>query len=128
VARGTIGGLYADANRYFNAHYVRTMQAFGGPVFPQGRAGPAGFVRHLKSGGPCWCCCSIRMCRAPRPALSWPAGADGAFGRRTGAALWGRSVPFYGIRQPDGLSFDRVLEAPIPPATPRMMHQALTQP
>ena len=34
VARGfDIGGLYRNlSNRYFNAHYVRTMQAFGGPI------------------------------------------------------------------------------------------------
>ena len=53
VERGfVIGGLYRNlSNRYFNAHYVKTMQAFGGPVFPQGRAGTAGFVRHLKEGG-----------------------------------------------------------------------------
>ena len=49
VARGlNIGGLYRDMkNPYFNAHYVKTMEAFGGPVFPQGRRGTAGFVRHL---------------------------------------------------------------------------------
>ena len=49
VALGfNIGGLYRDMkNPYFNAHYVRTMERFGGPVFPQGRKGTAGFVRHL---------------------------------------------------------------------------------
>ncbi|MEP5090550.1 MAG: lauroyl acyltransferase, partial [Paracoccaceae bacterium] len=53
VARGlNIGGLYRDMkNPYFNAHYVKTMEAFGGPVFAQGRRGTAGFVKHLKAGG-----------------------------------------------------------------------------
>jgi len=53
VARGlNIGGLYRDMkNPFFNAHYVKTMEAFGGPVFAQGRRGTAGFVKHLKSGG-----------------------------------------------------------------------------
>ena len=53
VARGyKIGGLYRPmANAFFNEHYVKTMEAFGGPVFPQGPRGTAGFVRHLKAGG-----------------------------------------------------------------------------
>ncbi|MCX8507488.1 MAG: hypothetical protein ORN49_01185, partial [Rhodobacteraceae bacterium] len=53
VSRGfQIGGLYRPmVNAYFNAHYERTMQAFGGPVFAQGRQGTTGFVRHLKAGG-----------------------------------------------------------------------------
>ena len=33
-----VGGLYRDMrNPYFNAHYVKTMENFGGPVFAQGR-------------------------------------------------------------------------------------------
>ena len=34
-------------------------------------------------------------------------------------------IPFYGIRQPDGLSFDTVLEAPVPHSDPLQMTQAL---
>jgi KDO2-lipid IV(A) lauroyltransferase len=34
-------------------------------------------------------------------------------------------VPTYGIRQPDGLSFEVVVEPPIPKGTPEAMTQAL---
>ncbi|MEO0991567.1 MAG: lauroyl acyltransferase, partial [Pseudomonadota bacterium] len=34
-------------------------------------------------------------------------------------------VPGYGIRQPDGMTFDLVLEAPIPHKNPRQMTRAL---
>jgi KDO2-lipid IV(A) lauroyltransferase len=34
-------------------------------------------------------------------------------------------VPTYGIRQPDGLGFEVVVEPPVPPGTPEAMTQAL---
>ena len=34
-------------------------------------------------------------------------------------------IPFYGIRQEDGLSFECVLEAPVPHSNPMTMTQAL---
>ncbi len=34
-------------------------------------------------------------------------------------------IPFYGIRQDDGVSFDVVLEAPVPHSDPMTMTQAL---
>lgn len=128
VARGfTIGGLYRPMhNPYFNAHYIRTMEAFGGPVFPQGRSGTAGFVRHLKSGG--------------LLVLLFDQSAPGAqiefLGRSAQTALsaaelalrYGADlIPFYGIRRADGLSFDVVLEAPIPPSTALEMTTGLTR-
>ena len=37
-----IGGLYRPmTNAYFNDHYAKTMTAWGGPVFAQGKRGPA---------------------------------------------------------------------------------------
>ena len=127
VARGhDIGGLYRDmANPYFNAHYVKTMEAFGGPVFPQGRRGTAGFVRHLRDGGQLVLLFDQHVIGAPvldflgKPANTALSAAELAL--RYGAEL----IPFYGIRQPDGLSFDCVLEAPIPHTEPRAMTQAL---
>lgn len=127
VARGfNIGGLYRDMkNPYFNAHYVKTMEAFGGPVFPQGRKGTAGFVRHLKSGGQLVLLFDQHVYFAPvldflgEPARTAVSAAELAL--RYDALL----IPFYGIRQPDGLSFDCVLEAPVPPSDPETMTQAL---
>ena len=127
VAQGYhIGGLYRDMkNQYFNAHYVKTMEAFGGPVFPQGRKGTAGFVRHLKSGGQLVLLFDQHVYLAPVldfmgiPARTAVSAAELAL--RYDALL----IPFYGIRQEDGLSFECVLEAPVPHSDPMTMTQAL---
>ncbi|TCP42374.1 lysophospholipid acyltransferase family protein [Rhodovulum marinum] len=127
VARGLpIGGLYRPMrNRYFNAHYVRTMEAFGGPVFPQGRRGTGGFVRHLKAGGILVLLIDQHNARGAtlrflgQPARTALSAAELAL--RYDAVL----VPFYATRQADGLGFDIDLEAPIPPGTPEAMTQAL---
>lgn len=128
TARGlNIGGLYRDMkNPYFNAHYVKTMETFGGPVFAQGRRGTAGFVRHLKSGGQLVLLFDQHVFGAPtfdflgQPANTALSAAELAL--RYDATL----IPFYGIRQPDGLTFETVLEAPVPPSDAMTMTQAIT--
>jgi len=127
VARGyDIGGLYREMkNPYFNAHYVKTLEAFGGPVFPQGRRGTAGFVRHLKQGGRLVLLFDQHVQRAPildfigQPARTAVSAAELAL--RYDALL----IPFYGIRQDDGVSFDVVVEEPVPHSDPLTMTQAL---
>lgn len=127
VARGLdIGGLYREMkNPYFNAHYVKTLEAFGGPVFPQGRRGTAGFVRHLKQGGRLVLLFDQHVIRAPildfigKPARTAVSAAELAL--RYDALL----IPFYGIRKEDGVSFDVVVEAPVPHSDPESMTQAL---
>ncbi|MBL3596384.1 lauroyl acyltransferase [Rhodovulum sulfidophilum] len=127
VARGyEIGGLYRPmANPFFNAHYVRTMEAFGGPVFPQGRRGTTGFVRHLRSGGMLVLLTDQHARRGAelhfmgQPALTALSAAELAL--RYDAEL----IPFYATRCPDGLSFEIEIEAPVARATPREMMQAL---
>ena len=128
VARGlNIGGLYRDMkNPYFNAHYVKTMEAFGGPVFAQGRRGTAGFVRHLKDGGQLVLLFDQHVFDAPafdflgQPANTATSAADLAL--RYDALL----IPFYGIRQPDGLTFETVLEAPVPHSDAVTMTQTIS--
>ena len=128
VARGfQIGGLYRNlSNPYFNEHYVRTMQAFGGPVFPQGRAGTAGFVRHLRAGGQLVLLFDQDVPSGElipflgRPARTALSAAELAL--RLGADL----IPFFATRQPDGLSFRIELDAPVPPSDPLTMTQAIT--
>ena len=121
-----VGGLYRDmSNPYFNAHYVRTMYDLGGPVFAQGRKGTAGFVRHLKGGGQLVLLFDQHVFDAPvldflgHPAHTAISAAELAL--RFDALL----IPFYGIRGPDGLSFDCVLEEPIPHSDPLTMTQAM---
>ena len=127
VARGfDVGGLYRNMhNPYFNEHYVRTMKAFGGPVFAQGRRGTAGFVRHLRQGGQLVLLFDQHVHVAPtldflgHPANTAVSAAE--LSLRYNALL----IPFFGIRRDDGLSFDTVIEEPVEPSTPEVMTQEL---
>ncbi len=129
VSRGyQIGGLYRPmANAYFNAHYERTMQAFGGPVFAQGRQGTTGFVRHLKAGGHLVLLHDQRVSGGAlinflgQPAQTAVSAAELAL--RYNAEL----IPFYATRGTDGLSFAIDLEAPVPHSDPVTMTTALTR-
>lgn len=128
VAQGfTVGGLYRAArNAYFNEHYARTMEAFGGPVFAQGRRGTAGFVRHLRSGGQLVLLFDQDVNGAPefdflgRPARTATSAAELAL--RYNALL----IPFYATRQADGLSFAIELETPVPASDSHAMTAALS--
>ncbi len=127
VGRGfQIGGLYRPmTNAFFNDHYVRTMEAFGGPVFPQGPKGTAGFVRHLKAGGQLVLLFDQHVIGADRFEFLGrqvrTATSAAELALRYDALL----IPFYATRQPDGLSFAIELEAPVPPSDPAAMTQAL---
>ena len=128
VARGfQIGGLYRNlSNRYFNAHYVRTMQAFGGPVFPQGRAGTAGFVRHLKAGGQLVLLFDQDVPGAPAlPFLGQPA-RTALSAAELALRMQADLIPFFATRQADGLSFKVTLDRPIPHDRPETMMLAVT--
>ncbi|WP_322892132.1 MULTISPECIES: lysophospholipid acyltransferase family protein [unclassified Yoonia] len=121
----TIGGLYRPMqNAFFNSHYARTMTSWGGPVFEQGRQGTMGFVRHLRGGGMGTLLFDVAAKGPALPFLGKPAHtatsiADIAL--RTDALV----IPYFGIRQPDGLSFQIMLDAPIAPAAPVAMMLAL---
>ncbi len=128
VAQGyTIGGLYRPmSNSYFNAHYVRTMEAFGGPIFPQGRAGTTGFVKHLKAGGLLVLLFDQRAGSDQIKFLGEPARtalSAAELALRYKADL----IPVYATRQPDGLSFAVDLEAPIPHTNALEMTTQLTR-
>jgi KDO2-lipid IV(A) lauroyltransferase len=121
-----IGGLYRPMqNAFFNAHYARTMTSWGGPVFEQGRQGTMGFVRHLRGGGMGTLLFDVSAKGPAIPFLGRPAHtatsiADIAL--RTDALV----IPYFGVRQPDGLSFEIVLDAPVTHATPIEMMRELT--
>lgn len=121
-----IGGIYrAMDNPFFNAWYVRTLETVSGPVFERGR-GTAGFVRHLRAGGLAAILFDVHDLRGEpveflgRPAMTSTSPADLAL--RYDAEV----IPYFAIRLPDGLSFDVVVEAPIPHADPLGMMRAMT--
>jgi KDO2-lipid IV(A) lauroyltransferase len=123
---GQVGGLYRPLNNvYFNRHYVQAIARTSLPVFERGRRGLAEMMKFVRDGN------VMAM-------LSDQHFGHGApltfFGRRAFTALSvpeialkydALIVPCYGIRQPDGLSFRLVFEAPVPHTTPEEMGQAL---
>jgi KDO2-lipid IV(A) lauroyltransferase len=121
-----VGGLYKPlGNAAFNAAYVRAIGGIAGPVFPRDRRGLGRMVAFLKGGGVLGFLSDQRMLRGEaldflgRPALTALSAAELAL--KYGALL----VPVYGIREPDGLSFRFVAEAPIPHSDARSMMQAV---
>jgi KDO2-lipid IV(A) lauroyltransferase len=124
----SIGGLYRPmANPYFNAHYAKTMSSWGGPVFAQGRQGTIGFAKHLKSGGMATLLFDvansggINIPFMGHPARTATSAADLAL------RLKAEVIPYFGIRKPDGLSFDVHVEAPIAPDTAQAMMAEMTK-
>ncbi len=127
LARGyRVGGLYMPmSNPAFNARYVAAIGTIGQPLFQRGRAGLGGMLRFLRQGGMLGMVADHYMDHGVvldfmgKPARTALSAAELAL--RHDAAL----VPIYGIRQPDGLSFRVVAEAPIPHGDPVAMTQAL---
>jgi KDO2-lipid IV(A) lauroyltransferase len=127
AARGTlVAGLYRPMNNpFFNTHYVAALEALGKPLFPRGRHGLAAMLRHLREGGALGILIDQHVSRgAPltffgRTAYTALSAAEMALKFR--AVM----IPVYAIRQPDGLGFEVVLEAPVPHSTPEAMTQAL---
>lgn len=121
-----LGALYRPmSNPWFNAHYVRAIGTIGQPLFEQGRRGMAQMLRHLKAGGMLGILPDQRMRNGAalqffgveaRTALS-----TAEMALKYDAVL----IPTYAIRQADGLSFQIVVDAPIPRGTAEQMSQAL---
>ncbi|MCK0094176.1 lysophospholipid acyltransferase family protein [Yoonia sp. F2084L] len=109
----TIGGLYRPMqNAYFNDHYAKTMTSWGGPVFAQGRRGTMGFVRHLRGGGMGTLLYDVSAPGASLPFLGHPARTS-LSAAEIALKLDAVVIPYFGIRQTDGVSFQVEVEAPI---------------
>jgi KDO2-lipid IV(A) lauroyltransferase len=127
IARGyRVGALYMPmTNRHFNEHYVKAISRIGTPLFPRGRSGLADMVRHLRSGGMLGMLVDQHMVHGAQlsffgyPAMTALSAAELAL--KYDALL----VPTYAVRSPDGLSFDIIVETPIPQGSPEAMTQAL---
>ncbi|MGC3938918.1 lysophospholipid acyltransferase family protein [Roseobacter sp. EG26] len=127
IQRGhKVGGLYRSMNyKGFNDFYVSRISQVGTPLFLRGRRGMGEMVKFLKAGNAIALLIDQHMSAgAPlkffgRTAYTALSAAELAL--RYDALL----VPCYGIRQPDGLSFEMIVEKPIPHTTPEEMTQAL---
>ncbi len=121
-----LGGLYRPLNNPFlNDHYVKTIEAAGGPAFARGRRGLAGFMRHIKDGGHGALLVDqyyrdgeiLDFLGKPAPTAI----SVGEIALKYDALV----VPIYARRMENGLDFDIVLEPPIPHSDPVAMTQAL---
>ena len=127
ISRGfEMGALYRRmANPYFNAHYVRQMQAIGTPMFEQGRKGMGQMVRHLKQGGIIAIVGDLHAHGGKelqffgQTAITATVPAELAL--KYDAAL----IPVYAIRQPNGLDFTIVMLDPIAHSDPLTMTQQI---
>lgn len=127
IARGyRVGALYNPMkNPYFNNHYVAAISQIGTPLFPRGKKGLGDMVRHLRSGG----MLGLLMDQAMRHGAALTFFDQTAMTALSAAELALKYdalvIPTYAVRQPDGLSFQIIVEAPIPHGTPHAMTQAL---
>lgn len=122
-----MGSLYRPMhNAAFDAHYTAAMEAMGGAMFRQGRAGLAQMIRHLRGGGlvavlqDLWVHDGVPLPFLGQPAPTSLSAAEMAL--RYDALL----VPFYGIRGPDGLSFDIRIGPEVAHTDPVTMTRDLT--
>lgn len=120
------GSIYRPLhNRFSNEDLLKCYKVFGEPLFPKGKSGTRGAVRHLLKGG-FLCLMHDQKMRdgeildfMGQPALTSTVIADLAL--KFKAPL----IPAYAIRQADGYAINLELEAPIPHSTSREMSQAL---
>ncbi len=122
-----LAALYRPMNnRRFNSHYVRALEEIGTPLFPRSRSGIARYVRHLADGGIVGILTDLYSSRGVdvtffgQPAPTSPAACTWAL--RYDALV----LPCYGIRRPNGLDFDVIVEAPVAHGDPVAMTQEIT--
>lgn len=121
-----VGGIYRPMNNaYFNAHYVKTMSHFGGPVVPRGTSGMRALMRRLRDGGAMvmlfdqYMREGIEVPFLGRPSLTMTTAADLAL--KYNALL----VPFFGIRSDDGIRFRAHFATPVKLTTTEDVTRAL---
>lgn len=120
-----IGGVYRPmGNQLFNDHYVKAIKAISLPLFARGLE-MREMLKFLKSGGMVALAFDQHFSSAPvlsffgLPARTAISAAEMAL--RLDADL----IPVYAIRQPDGLSFRVLVDAPIAHSDALTMTQTL---
>lgn len=117
-----VGGLYRPfTNPYFDADYRRTIGALGGTVFAQGRRGTIGLIRYLREANQGVLFYDVfygageRLDFLGKPAMTALSAAEIAI--KVGAVV----LPYYGVRNPDGMTFTAIVDSPIALSDPLTM-------
>jgi len=120
-----VGAIYRPMdNTLFNSHYLKAISTIAEPLFARDRE-LRQMLRFLQGGGMVafgfdqYFSKGARLTFFGRKARTPTSAAELAL--RFGVDL----VPIYAIRQPDGLSFRILVEAPVPPSDPETMTQQL---
>jgi Kdo2-lipid IVA lauroyltransferase/acyltransferase len=127
IAKGyRVGALYNPMkNPYFNQHYVAAISKIGTPLFPRGKKGLGDMVRHLKSGGMLGLLIDQSMHHGEPVTFFGHTALTALSAAELALKYDALVIPTYAVRQPDGLSFRIIVEAPIPHGDPVQMTQAL---
>jgi KDO2-lipid IV(A) lauroyltransferase len=126
-ARGIeTAAIYRPLNNAFtNARYIRNMDRIATPNHPRGMVGTKALLSHLRKGGVIALLNDQGALEGTlldflgQPALTMTSAAE--FSLKYKALL----IPYYGIRQANGVDFEVVVEAPIPHSDAVTMTQAL---
>ena len=121
-----IGGLFNPMrNPYFDRHYQKTIGQISQPMFARGRRGLAEMVKFLRGGGMVGMLIDQHMIKG-RDLMFFGQTARTALSAAEMALKYNLLlVPVNAIRQPDGLSFQIIVDEPVPPGDPVAMTQAL---
>ncbi|NQY58579.1 lysophospholipid acyltransferase family protein [Cognatishimia sp.] len=121
-----IGALYRDmSNPYFNPHYVEALAAIASPMFGRTRRGMAEMVKFLRQGNTVailpdqYYSSGMIVNFFGKPAPTAPSVAELAL--KYDALI----VPVYSRRLKDGISFEVLIEEPIPHSDVKTMTQAI---
>lgn len=120
-----LGGLYRKMdNPLFHDLYVKNISAMGEPLFERGRVGLGQMLRHFRKGGSLAALIDVRAGEGEalrffgQPAMTALSLAELAI--KNNAVV----VPCYATRQADGISFEGIIEEPIPLTDAKTMTQA----
>lgn len=118
----SVCGLYRPfSNPYFDADYRRTIGALGGTVFAKGRRGTIGLIKYLRAGNRGVLFYDVYVAEGKKleflgkPAMTATSAAEIAL--KVDALV----LPYFGVRNADGLTFTAILDAPIKPSDPVTM-------
>lgn len=121
-----IAGVYrAHNNPYYNADFVAALRTVTPEAFSKGRQGTRDLVRHLRGGGVAAILVDQKQTGAPLlDFLGHPAETT-LTAAKLALSMDIPLIPAISIRAKDGISFDSVFGAPIPPGDEAAMMQAV---